>query len=147
MGKSYTKIWMHCVWSTKNRARLIHPTFERELYDFIREELRKMNCFVLIVNGMPDHVHCLFFLNPQKTTTDVVKQIKGSSSYYINSKNYLPVKFIWQRGFGAFSVSESGKDRVFEYIKNQKKHHNKQSFDDEYIQFGQFHGFDNMELD
>jgi REP element-mobilizing transposase RayT len=96
---------------------------------------------------MPDHVHCLFLLNPQKTTTDVVKQIKGSSSYYINSKNHLPVKFIWQRGFGAFSVSESGKDRVFEYIKNQKKHHNKQSFDDEYIQFGQLHGFDNMELD
>ena len=59
MSKSYSKIWVHAVWSTKNRAPFIHPQMEQQLFDFLKEELKKMGCMVSIVNGMPDHVHCL----------------------------------------------------------------------------------------
>jgi putative transposase len=147
MGKTYSKLWVHCVWSTKNRKRFIKPKFEQELFDFINAELKKMGCGVLNINGMEDHIHCLFLLNPQKSLTDVIKQIKGSSSYFINSKNLLPEKFIWQRGFGAFTVSESQKQQVYEYIRDQKNHHAKKGFETEYIQFLKLHEFEDIELD
>jgi putative transposase len=73
MSKSYSKIWVHAVWSTKNRMPLIEPRMEQKLFVFLREELKKMGCMVSIVNGMPNHVHCLFGINPQKSITDIIK--------------------------------------------------------------------------
>ncbi len=73
MSKSYSKIWVHAVWSTKNRMTLIEPRMEQKLFVFLREELKKMGCMVSIVNGMPNHVHCLFGINPQKSITDIIK--------------------------------------------------------------------------
>lgn len=73
---------------------------EQKLFDFLKEELKKMGCMVSIVNGMPDHVHCLFGINPQKSITDIIKQIKGSSSYFVNSNNLIPEKFIVQLSNG-----------------------------------------------
>ena len=102
---------------------------------------------VSIVNGMPDHVHCFFGINPQKSITDIIKQIKGSSSYFVNSNNLIPEKFIWQRGFGAFGVSHSALDNVYRYIRDQKQHHQKRSFEIEYIKFMELHGFDDVKLD
>ena len=90
MPRSYSQIWVHAVWATKNRRPMIHPKIERELFDFMKEELKKMGCMVSIVNGMPDHVHCLFGINPQKSITDIIKQIKGSSSYFVNKNNLIP---------------------------------------------------------
>jgi putative transposase len=113
MLRSYSKIWVHAVWSTKNRMPLIHSKMEQKLFDFLKDELKKMGCMVSIVNGMPDHVHCLFGINPQKSITDIIKQIKGSSSHYVNSNNLIQEKFIWQRGFGVFGVSHSAVDNVF----------------------------------
>ncbi len=89
---------------------------------------------------MPDHVHCLFLLNPQKTITDVIKQIKGSSSFYINKNNLTTEKFAWQTGFGAFSVSESVLDKTFHYINNQKQHHKNKSSSDELLEFLKLYG-------
>ena len=80
---------------------------------------------------MPDHIHCLFLLNPKKSITEVVKQIKGSSSHYINQNNLTTDKFSWQTGYAAFAVSESVLDKVFVYIQNQKTHHLKQNFNTE----------------
>ena len=102
---------------------------------------------VSIVNGMPDHVHCLFGINPQKSITDIIKQIKGSSSYFVNSNNLIPEKFSWQRGFGAFGVSHSAVDNVYRYIRDQKQHHQKRTFEIEYIQFMELHGFEDVKMD
>ena len=147
MSKSYSKIWVHAVWSTKNRMPLIHQRMEQKLFDFLKEELKKSGCVVSIVNGMPDHVHCLFGINPQKSITDIIKQIKGSSSHYVNSNNLIPEKFIWQRGFGAFGVSHSAVENVYFYIRDQKQHHKKRTFESEFIKFMELHGFENVKID
>lgn len=84
---------------------------------------------------MPDHVHCLFLLSPQKSISEVIKQIKGSSSHFINQNNFIAEKFAWQTGYAAFSVSESIVEKVFEYIKNQKSHHQKRTCQQEYEEF------------
>lgn len=91
---------------------------------------------------MPDHVHVLFLQNPQKTITDIVKQIKGSSSHFINREELILEKFAWQTRFTAFSVSESQLDAVYNYIKNQKQHHLKKKSQDEFDDFVKLHGLE-----
>jgi putative transposase len=145
MPHSLTKIWIHAIWSTKNRAPLIHPSVEQIIYQFISEQFRELGCQVRIINGMPDHIHCLFLLNPQKSIADVIKQIKGSSSHHVNQDNLIPEKFAWQTGYAAYSVSESAVDKVFEYIRKQKQHHQKKSFQHEYDQFLRLYGFENQD--
>ena len=86
MSHSYQKIWVHTVWATKNRMPLIHQSFEQELYNFISEQLREQNCSVSIVNGVENHIHCLFLLNHTHSISEIIKQIKGSSSHFINQK-------------------------------------------------------------
>jgi putative transposase len=147
MSKSYSQIWVHAVWATKNRRPLIHSNMEQKLFNFLKEELKKMGCMVSIVNGMPDHVHCLFGINPQISITDIIKQIKGSSSFFVNKNKLISEKFIWQRGFGVFGVSHSAVDRVYYYIRNQKQHHQKRTFESEYIKYMELHGFENVELE
>ena len=78
MPHSFNKIWIHTIWSTKERLPLIHPSVESKIYQFINEQLREQGCPVRIINGMPDHIHCLFLLSPQKSIAEVIKQIKGS---------------------------------------------------------------------
>jgi putative transposase len=91
---------------------------------------------------MPDHVHCLFLLNPQKSIADVIKQIKGSTSHWINEQNLIHEKFAWQTGYAAYAVSESQLQKVFQYIKSQKVHHAKTTFLKEYDEFIKVHGFE-----
>lgn len=143
MPHSFNKIWIHAIWSTKERLPLIQLTVERKIHQFINEQLREQGCPVRIINGMPDHIHCLFLLNPQKSIAEVVKQIKGSSSHYINQNNLIADKFAWQTGYAAYSVSESVVDKVFQYIKNQKQHHTKKTFQQEYDEFVKLYGLAN----
>jgi putative transposase len=143
MSQSFTKLWIHVIWATKNRQELIDYSIEKKLYDFIYQELTDLRCPVRIINGMPDHVHVLFLQNPQKTISNIVKQIKGSSSHFMNGGEFILEKFAWQRGFAAFSVSESQLDVVFNYIKNQKHHHLKKNGQDEFDDFVKLHGLEN----
>ncbi|WP_294965246.1 IS200/IS605 family transposase [uncultured Flavobacterium sp.] len=143
MSQSFTKLWIHAIWATKNRQELIDFSIEKNLYDFIWQELNELGCPVRIINGMPDHVHVLFLQNPQKTISDIVKQIKGSSSHFMNRGEFILEKFAWQTGFGAFSVSESQLDAVCNYIKNQKRHHLKKNGEDEFNEFMRLHGLEN----
>src|SRR5690554_4005484 len=142
MGHSFNKIWIHSIWATKQRANLILPDIEKKIYYFISEQFREMGCPVRIVNGMPDHIHCLFLLNSQKSIAEVIKQIKGSSSHFINQNNLTAGKFSWQTGYAAYSISESVLEKVFYYIKNQKTHHQKKSFQKEYDDFLKLYGFE-----
>ncbi|MFN8360394.1 MAG: IS200/IS605 family transposase [Candidatus Kapaibacterium sp.] len=132
MSHSFHKIWIHAVWATKERKPLITPQIEQKIYRFIASELGEIGCPVRIINGMPDHIHCLFRLHSQRSIAQVVKQIKGSSSHYINLELLLPHPFAWQTGYAAFSVSESGIGNVVEYIKNQKLHHQRRTYIQEY---------------
>ena len=98
------------------------------------------NSVWIYFNGMPDHIHCLFLLSPQKSIADAIKQIKGSSSHYINQNNLIVEKFAWQTGYAAYSVSQSVVDKVFHYINNQKKHHQKKTFAQEHDEFLKLYG-------
>ena len=119
MPHSFIKIWIHAIWATKERQPMIHKSVENTIYQFISEELRALGCPVRIINGMPDHIHCLFLLSREKSIAEVIKQIKGSSSHFINQANLISEKFSWQTGYAAFSVSESIVDKVFHYIKTK----------------------------
>ncbi len=135
MSHSYNKIWIHAIWSTKDRRPLIEKSVEAEIYNYIKKEFQEIGCRVKMVNGMPDHIHCLFLLSPQKSIAEIIKQIKGSSSHYINSNDVINDKFSWQTGYAAFSVSESAVEKVFLYIQTQKEHHRKKTFQEEYEDF------------
>lgn len=143
MSHSLNKVWIHAIWATKKRLPLISFSIDQKVYDFMYKEFEKMACKARIINGMPDHIHCLFLLNSQKSVADVLKQIKGSTSHHINSEGLINEKFSWQTGYAAYSVSESQQEKVYQYIKNQKQHHLKRSFEEEYNEFLQKFGFEN----
>jgi REP element-mobilizing transposase RayT len=120
MPHSYYSVWIHAVFATKDRKPLIKPEIENHLYDCLHREFSKMDCSLKIVNGLSDHVHCLFSLSSQKTISEVIKHIKGLSSHFINQQFATNEKFTWQKGYAAFSVSDSGLDVVCKYIREQK---------------------------
>lgn len=140
MSHSYTKIWIHAIWATKLRAPLIQSNFESKLHQFICDQLRELRCPVRIINGMPDHIHCLFLLSRDKSIADVIGHIKGSSSYYVNQQKWTNKAFAWQTGYAAFAVSQSVTERVFQNIRNQKEHHSKKTYYQEYSAFLNIHG-------
>jgi putative transposase len=105
----------------------------------MKSEFNEIKCPVRIINGMPDHVHCLFLSNPRLALCDILKQVKGSSSHYINEKNFIFQKFTWQTGFAACSVSEEFVEQIYQHILNQKDYHKKTSFQNELNEFIQLH--------
>ena len=104
MSHSFNKIWIHAIWATKDRMPLISSSVENKLYEFVSEQLREQGCPVRIINGMTNHIHCLFLLNSQKSIIEIIKQVKGSSSHFMNQNDLIPQKFSWQPGYaGVFS--------------------------------------------
>ena len=144
MPHSFNKIWIHAIWATKERVPLIATKIEQQVYNFMRNQFVESGCPVRIINGMPDHVHCLFLLNPQKSIAEIIKQVKGSTSHFINEQNFIHDKFAWQTGYASYSVSESVLTKVFEYIKNQKQHHAKKTFQEEYDEIIKLIGNENQ---
>lgn len=146
MSHSLNKIWIHAIWSTKERYPLLHTPIENKVHNYMRNQFIELGCPVRIINGMPDHVHCLFLLNPQKAMTEIIKQVKGSTSHWINESDLIKDKFSWQTGYAAYSVSESVTEKLYQYIVTQKQHHLKKSFLDEYDGFIKLHGLQYDEL-
>ena len=150
MPHSFNKLWIHAIWSTKNRLSFLDESIESQVHGYIQQQLKDYGCPVRIINGMPDHVHCLFLLSPQKSIAEVVKQVKGSTSHWVNQQEELAqfcVKqagraFAWQTGYAAYSVSESVVDKVYQYILRQKEHHARRSFQEEYEEFLALHSLD-----
>jgi len=139
MSHSFYKIWIHIVFGTKNRLPLISSILENPLYGHLHNQLEELECKVEAINGMPDHIHILISMNPKRPIADIIKQLKGASSHWVNQQNIISEKFSWQTGYGVFSVSESQIAKVKAYILNQKKHHQKTSFKEEYQQFMKIH--------
>lgn len=90
MSHSLHKIWIHTIWSTKNRQALIPSPIASRVYDYMCGQFRELGCHVFAINGMPDHVHCLFLINPLRSPADVIKQVKGATSHWINANDVIP---------------------------------------------------------
>ena len=140
----FINIYIHLVWATKNRAPLLTAAIRKKVFDHIRENSKTKNIHLDFVNGHIDHVHCLISLNQEQTIAKVVQLIKGESSFWINKNNLCKEKFEWQDDYFAVSVSESGVNKVREYIKNQEEHHAKKTFQQEYDEFMEKYGFEIM---
>jgi putative transposase len=132
MANTYTQIHIHSVFSVKNRKCLIAPDWQDELYQYMTGIIQNHNHKVLAINGMPDHVHILFGMRPSQSLSELMQDVKGSSSLWINQKGFIAGKFAWQEGYGAFSYAMSDINRVVDYIKNQQKHHLGIAFHEEY---------------
>ncbi len=140
MSHSFTKIWIHTIFSTKDRVPLLKDHFSDQIYVHINGQLSDLGCVVRLINGTEDHLHILFMLSPDKTIAQVMKAIKGVSSHWINQQDFLNAKFTWQVGYGAFSVSESNVKGVENHIRRQEEHHRRITFQEEYERFIQKYG-------
>jgi REP element-mobilizing transposase RayT len=143
MSHSLTKIWIHGVFSTKDHLPLIHESFEKQAYSHIKEHLEKeLDCKVRVINGTENHIHILFLLSSNYSVSEIFKSIKGEFSHWCNQMNFTEEKFVWQIGYGAFSVSESQVKDVERYIINQKEHHKRISYAEEVELFIKRYGLD-----
>ena len=129
---SFLKIYIHFVWSTKNRIPYLDTLDLRlNVWKHIKENGKEKGIFIDQVNGYSDHCHCLISLRSNQTIQNIAQLIKGESSHWINENNLCPDKFQWQDEYFAVSVSESMLLRVRNYIKNQEQHHTKYTFEEE----------------
>ena len=129
---SFSKSVYHIVFSTKDRANTIHQDKERIVYKILYDIMKKKGAFVYRIGGMPDHIHILVDITPNYSLSDFVKTVKQESSYLIGNNENFPHWNGWQNGFAGFSYSANNIPIVEKYIINQKEHHKKVSFIDEY---------------
>jgi putative transposase len=134
MANTYTQLHLHFVFAVKFRASVIHESWENDLFKYITGIVQKNEHKMLCVNGMPDHIHIAVGMRPHQSISDLLQDIKGDSSRWINNQKLTSNKFAWQEGYGAFSYSKSQLPRLISYIKNQKIHHKKQTFIEEYLE-------------
>jgi len=140
----YVKMWAHLVWATKKREPVLEKNIRKKIFSHIRENALTKNIQIDFINGHVDHVHILLSLNADQTIANTIQLIKGESSYWINKNKLTPQKFEWQDDYFVVSVSESGIDKVRDYIKNQEEHHKKKTFQQEYDEFMERYGFELM---
>jgi putative transposase len=135
MPQSLASVLVHLVFSTKHRHPWIDEELERELHPYMATVFREMDSPTLALNGTADHVHALFRLSRKVSLAELVEQVKKSSSKWAKTKGAKYRDFYWQSGYGAFSIGESGVAALRRYIAQQKEHHRKKSFQDEFRQF------------
>ena len=131
----YTRIWLHLIWSTKQRQPLLADSFRNQIFQHIRENAKTKNLYVDHINGTSDHVHLLISLPAHISLSEWVRLIKGESSRWINLQGWLHGKFAWQEEYIAISYHESELGNVRNYIRNQEEHHRLQTFQEEYQRF------------
>lgn len=135
MPQSICKMLAHIVFSTKNRAELIHPEIETGLFGYIHGIIENNKANLIIANGTSDHIHLLVSLPKKIDISDLIGDIKRDSSVWIKNQDSQFSNFYWQRGYGAFSVGQTEVEIVKKYIANQKSHHKKRDFKAEYRGF------------
>lgn len=142
MANTYTQIHIQAVFAVKYRQSLIHQDWEDELFKIITGTVQNYGHKLLQINGTPDHIHLLFGFRPTQSLSGLIQEVKEYSSGWINKRGFISSKFNWQSGYGAFSYSKSQVPRVINYIQNQKEHHRKKTFLDEYRQLLKTHEID-----
>ncbi|AQG78357.1 IS200/IS605 family transposase [Spirosoma montaniterrae] len=134
MPNTYTQIHLQLVFAVKHRDAVIAPNWKYDLYSFMTGIISQYGHKLLIINGMPDHVHLLVGLRPTQSLSELMKNLKQSSAKWVNDNRLTQGHFSWQEGYGAFSYSKSQLPAVIRYIEKQEDHHTKRSFLDEYRQ-------------
>ena len=133
MANTFTQIYIHFVFAVQNRASLIQLEWKDQLYKYITGIVQKNGHKLIAINGTANHLHIFIGYKPHQLIPDLMQDVKGSSSKWINEKRFVKGKFSWQEGYGAFSYSHSQIDQVVKYFNNQEKHHKKQTFREEYL--------------
>jgi len=135
MPNTYYQNYAHTVFPVKYRKAVIHPDWQSKLFGVMGNLINETSSKTVIVNGVEDHVHCLFGFRPAVSISEVMKSVKARSSKWINDNNLLTHRFEWQKGFGCFTCGYSQLDRIYKYILNQEEHHKKMTFREEYLMF------------
>ena len=137
---TFTSCYMHCVWSTKERRRLINPGLQERLWPYLGGIARANKMSAIEVGGVEDHVHILLSLPSTLAISKAVQLLKGNSSKWIHESFPEHRAFEWQEGYGAFSIGVSGVEATVDYIRRQEEHHRKRTFRDELAEFLKKHG-------
>jgi len=135
MANTYSQIYIQIVFAVRNRNALIESSWDERLYKYITGIIQEKGQKVIAINGVSDHIHIFIGLKPDCRLSDLVREVKKASTVFINGEKLSKFKFNWQAGFGAFSYSKSHIDNVYNYVLNQKEHHKKKTFKEEYIEF------------
>ncbi len=130
---TYSQIYIQIVFAVKNRESLIQSEWEERLFKYLTGIVQNKGQKMLAINGVPNHIHFLIGMKPTCCLSDLVREVKKSSNEFINTGEFSRFKFNWQEGFGSFSYSHSQLDDVIAYVMNQKEHHKKRTFKEEYI--------------
>jgi len=138
----WIKVWLHFVWSTKDRHPYLTDEIRQKVLDHIRENAKTKDIYIDFINGWVDHVHCLISLGSNQTIEDIMKLIKGESSHWINKNKLTKSRFEWQNEYFVASVSESNLPAVRKYIAEQEKHHQSVPFEEEFESFLSRAGFE-----
>jgi putative transposase len=139
MPQSLSRLYVHLIFSTKDRTPLITETVRDPLHAYMSGILQNLGCFVVLINSMEDHVHLLFDLARTVALSKVVEETKKSSTKWMKTQSNTFFGFAWQAGYGAFAVSESNIAAVRAYVAQQKEHHRKSTFEDEFRQILERH--------
>ena len=141
----FVKVYIHFVWSTKNRVPyLVTKEIRQAMWQHIKENGKAKGIFIDFVNGYMEHCHCLVSLGTEQTISKVMQLIKGESAFWFNKQNFIENKLEWQDEYYAVSVSESILSKVREYIKNQEEHHKKKTYQLEYEEFIAKYAFERL---
>lgn len=132
MANTFTQLHVQFVFAVQNRACLIQPSWEEELFKYITGIVKNHKHKMLAINGMPDHVHIFLGLHPTQSISSLMQTVKGESSEWINKKRFVRGRFQWQEGYGAFSYSHDRVNQIVNYVLNQKDHHKTRPFLEEY---------------
>ncbi len=135
MANTYTQLYIHYIFAVQNRLCLISPKWQNDLYKYMNGIIKQQGHKLLIINGMPDHIHSLVSMSPKQAPSDLMYYLKRSSSLWINKNNYIAGKFSWQDGFGAFSFGKSQLREKIGYVEHQQEHHKISTFQEEYTAF------------
>jgi len=135
MPQSLSKVYVHIIFSTKNRQNLIDDRFENSLYEYLGGICKGLDCNPVKVGGHKNHVHLLCLLSRKVAQMKLLEEIKKQSSKWIKTKGQAYSNFYWQDGYGIFSINPTETDKVIDYIQLQQEHHKHKSFQDEFIAF------------
>jgi len=135
MANTYTQIHIQAVFTVQSRKCIIGKQWKNELYKYITGIVQNHDHKLLAINGMPDHIHIFFGMRPSQSLSDLLQDIKGDSSQWLNNRKLIKGRFSWQEGYGAFSYGKSQVHQVIQYIQRQEEHHKKKTFLEEYREF------------
>jgi putative transposase len=142
MSGKYLCVKIHMIWSTKQRKRLIHPQWSERLHAYFASIARAKKAKLIKVNSEPDHVHLYVSMPSTLSIADLINACKSNSTRWIRQTFPNRKWFSWQEGYGAFSVSRSREQVVIEYIGNQREHHKKRDFQQEFLEMLHRHGIE-----